>query len=390
MTGSPCSTGSTSGRHPNLLQQQGCRDNGVSDKLRRMAIKNSYESRSLCGSGAGDIQAVPALVEKASQAPTGKLLPTVTKQLSSHRYSLSSRSKRPAQKQLSAPPRSASAAVRTKVSPSTVHDVGASAGDDPKVDEAKTETQTASLQAPPDVDPLSAIPAHLRRSTSHSSVAVNGTSSLSQPSGDSSSYIYHIPNRLIQRGRSRSQSRVHAHMHTHNIPTLSLKRSSSHSTVALNRTSHHLHPGQHQYPCSPCPSSLVPPSHVRGTPTPAATSPATPLSASMGVVHHPEPPHHHNHHHLHRHHHCYGNGWMGSLSQDHFDGVAAVPAPSTISSGHNKVRKGDNPFFLMLGRAVLQFICFVFDAVIILNSKNFLSCVAAKKLILGFLRSKFA
>ena len=48
MTGSNPLNGSTNGRHPSLLQQQGCRHD-LGDQLRRRAIRNSYECRSLCG-----------------------------------------------------------------------------------------------------------------------------------------------------------------------------------------------------------------------------------------------------------------------------------------------------------------------------------------------------
>lgn len=355
MTGSPCSTSGTSGRHPNLLQQEGCRDKGISDKLRRMAIKNSYESRSLCGSGAGEIQQEQSpLIENVSRASTSKLLPSLTgKQLSSHRYSLSSRSKRPAPKPAASPrPRAFSSSVvrhgSRKVSPgpSSVHDVGASAGDDPKVDETTRPSlhQAAGDGAGKDQQPSGggsgAIPAHLmRRSTSHSSVALQGSSSLSQPSHDSSSYIYHLPARIISRGRSRSQSRVHAHMHTHNGPSLSLKRSSSHSTVALNRTAHHQH-----YPS--CPPSLGVTTHTsieQAKGTAPSTTPHSKLCTTVSAEspHRQHTPHHHHYNHHQHHHRHHGNGLMVSLSQDQFSGATAqMPPPS---GRHNKVsRAGDN------------------------------------------------
>ena len=326
MTGSPCSNSGTQARHPNLLQQQGCRDNGISDKLRRMAIKNAYESRSLCG--ASSTEPDTALVEKAS---AGKLLPSVASKPSPNLHRYSSRSKRPAQKTLSTPSRSsrtgsvaaiASVTGSRKVqSPSTVHDVGASAGDDPEIMKQKTDA-TIDTDAD-DSSTTSTIPPHLHRSTSHSSVAVNSTasSSLSQPMGDSSSYIYHVPGRMISRGRSRSQSRVHAHMHTHNIPTLSLKRSSSHSTVALHRTNHH-------FP--------IPPSHYVPSDAPHGSAMTTPLNYSNAVG--PEPLYDSYHHHHHNGQ-VYGAGgrpsYSRSLSQDQYGGMTVTQSAYGIR--HNKV-----------------------------------------------------
>lgn len=303
MTGSPCSSSSTNGRHPNLIQQQSCRDSRVSDKLRRMAIKNSYESRSLCGTNG--IQAESALAESISPSSTGKLLPSLTTKQPPNSQKHPGRSKRPVLKV--SPPRAVSSTAMpgsNRVSPSAVHDVGASAGDDPDVVD---ETKKSSLQVPAD----SSIPSahdHLRRSTSHSSVALNGTSSLSQPTGDTSSYIYHVPDRLISRGRSRSQSRVHAHMRTHNIPTSTLKRSSSYSTVALNRTGHY-----------PSPPALVP--------SPPSTT-AAPLNC-VNCPACPQPPYSHQHNH---HHHC-----GGSQGRSHHQLDRMLTQPSTTYSRQNKV-----------------------------------------------------
>lgn len=372
MTGSPCSNSGTQARHPNLIQQQGCRDNRLSDKLRRMAIKNAYESRSM--SGASSIEPDTTLVEEKASSP-GKILPSLpgNKPTSSalnssnpHRYS-SSRSKRPAQKTLSSPiassrARSSSARVHSpsasKSSSTAVHDVGASAGVDPEIiihHESTNSKQNSSMQqtavdAATNTDAgddnssttSSTVPAHLRRSTSHSSVAVNSTasSSLSQPmGGETSSYIYHVPGRMISRGRSRSQSRVHAHMHTHNIiPSLSLKRSSSHSTVALHRTN--------QYPIPPPsmahvpPSSAAPPSHGHGSP--AAVT--TPLNHSNGAVGPAEPLYDSYLHRHHQNHHAgtqvYGGGgpasYSRSLSQDHY-GAGMMATQSAYGTRHNKV-----------------------------------------------------
>ena len=360
MTGSPSSNSGTQARHPNLLQQQGCRDNRISDKLRRMAIKNSYESRSLCG--ASSIEQDTTFAEEKVTS-LGKILPSLSgnRPASSasnsnnpHRYS-SSRSKRPAQKTLSSPiassrARSSSTKVHSpfsKSSSTAMHDVGASAGVDPEIiihNEDKTAasvhqkiTATTNTDAGDDNSSTtsSSVPAHLRRSTSHSSVAVNNTasSSLSQPmGGDTSSYIYHIPGRIISRGRSRSQSRVHAHMHTHNVPGLSLKRSSSHSTVALHRTNH--------YPIPP-PSSMshVPPSSAapHGHASPAVI---TPLNYSNGIG--PEPLYDSYLNHNHHDHHSspvYGGGpsYSRSLSQDHYGTAGMVGTLSAYGTRHNKV-----------------------------------------------------
>ena len=335
MTGSS----STSGRHPNILKQERCREKGISDKLWRMAIKNSYESRSLCGGAGAEIQQEhSSLIDNVSKAPNGKLLPSlVNKQLCTHRYSLSSRSKRPAPKLATSPKAlSAAAAVRTGSSgsgkvtsssvPSSVHDVGASAGEDPKVDDNKRQRLRTTLSHTPNGSTSLAIPPHLilRRSTSHSSVSVHGAnSSLSQPSNEQSSYIYHIPNRIITRGRSRSQSRVHAHMHTHNIPTLALKRSSSHSTVALNRTTPHHHHQHHHYPS--CPSALLSSPHHTSTQT-------TPLTSCTTVPPAAESPQHsHHRHHAHQHRHRQGNsggGLLVSLSQDQSGGFSTTQVPT--------------------------------------------------------------
>lgn len=394
MTGSPGSnSGSgTQARHPNLLQQHGCRDNRLSDKLRRMAIKNAYESRSPCGTSS--IEQDTTLVEEKASSP-GKILPSLSsnKQASQnsnsnpHRYSSSRSAKRPVQKTLSSPiassrAKSSSARVHspsstgssTKSSSTAVHDVGASAGVDPEIaihhedDTTNSKRITASMRqktvdATTNTDDAgddnssttssSTVPAHLRRSTSHSSVAVNSTSaassSLSQPMGpgETSSYIYHVPGRMISRGRSRSQSRVHAHMHTHNIiPSLSLKRSSSHSTVALHRTNH--------YPVPPPSSSMVhvPPSNVAAAlhGSPAAAGVTTPLNYSNGVVVGPttEPNFYDHHHHLNYHtgSQMYGGGHMPvsysrSLSQDHYGPSAGIAATQSQSAAygmrHSKV-----------------------------------------------------
>ena len=392
MTGSPSSNSGTQARHPNLLQQQGCRDNRLSDKLRRMAIKNAYESRSMCG--ASSIEPETTLVEE-KPSPGKILLPSLPGNKSvlsastqnSHRYSSSRSTKRPAQKTLSSPIASSRVRVHSN-SPSTsssaksgstaVHDVGARAGVDPKIiihdyEDTSKQSRTASgmrqkannAATNTDVNDdsssttSSSMPVHLRRSTSHSSVAVNGTatsSSLSQPMGsETSSYIYHVPGRMISRGRSRSQSRVHAHMHTHNIiPSLSLKRSSSHSTVALHRTNH--------YPI-PLPSSMVhvppssaaatapPPSlplHGHGSPLVAAAV-TTPLNYCNGAVEPDEPLYDsYRNHQYHRHHSGYGSQmhetgggheplrYSRSLSQDYYSTDAVMPTTRSAAAHHAK------------------------------------------------------
>ena len=355
MTGSACSSSSTGARHPSLLQQQGCRENEDNDKLRRMAIKNSYESRSLCG-GPGVSSVVQpdlGLVENASKASTAKILPSLAanKQLyNPHRHS--SKCRRPAQKPAQAQsctstptttrPRSLSAAMRistTKIHPSTVHDVGASAGDDPRLGAgSKTAPQLVSdtgthMLADSKGSSKSRSSAHVAGSSELTSV------SLSQPNADSStssSYIYHIPNRMIQRGRSRSQSRVHAHMHTHNVvPSLSMKRSSSHSTVALHRTGHHHH--HHPSPLA----SIVPSPPTAGIGTPMATSSLTqsvihPAHVQTTDYHLPEDYHtpHPPHHRPYR----QGNAWMGgSLSQDVLDGAGSQVSYCPAAGRHNRV-----------------------------------------------------
>lgn len=377
MTGSPCSNSGTQARHPNLLQQQGCRDNRLSDKLRRMAIKNAYESRSLCG--ASSIEPDTKLVEE-KPSPGKILLPSLPGNKSalsstqnSHRYSYSRSAKRPAQKTLSSPIASSRARVHStsaKSSSTAVHDVGASAGVDPEIiihcEDTSKQIRTASMRqkAATNTDvnddsssiTSSSVPVHLRRSTSHSSVAVNSTatsSSLSQPmGGETSSYIYHVPGRMISRGRSRSQSRVHAHMHTHNIiPSLSLKRSSSHSTVALHRTNH--------YPIPPPSMAHVPPSRVAAAPPPSLHSHGpppvvtTPLNYSNGAVEPDEPLYdsYRNHHHQ-RYHSGYGSQvheagggheplrYSRSLSQDYYGTDAVMPTTRSAAhhaSRHNKV-----------------------------------------------------
>ena len=273
MTGAPCSTSTTGARHPNLLQQQGCRDNGDTDKLRRMAIKNSYDMCSSGGAGGGETQldlklaAAESSSSSKGMAASAKVLPSLAanRQLyNPHRHSSKCRNGRPTPKPAHAQqststtrPRSLSAAMRigscSKVHPSSTvlqHDVGASAGEDPK--------QLTKIAAP-----LHALD-DLKGTKSHPTLGDLTSVSLSQPAAEStgSSYIYHIPSRLIQRGRSRSQSRVHAHMHTHNVvPSLSMRRSSSHSTVALHRTSaaaHHHH-RHHPSPPSSLPLALLPP-----------------------------------------------------------------------------------------------------------------------------------
>lgn len=378
MTGSPSSSSGTQARHPNLLQQQGCRDNRLSDKLRRMAIKNAYESRSLCG--ASSIEPDTILVEEKASSP-GKILPSLagnnkSAASSTRRYSSSRSAKRPAQKTLSSPiassrARSSSARVHspssTKSSSSAVHDVGASAGVDPEVmiiySEDTKPSCTASLQqravdAATNTDDnsstvSSSVPAHLRRSTSHSSVAVNSTasSSLSQPMGsETSSYIYHVPGRMISRGRSRSQSRVHAHMHTHNIVPgpRSLKRSSSHSTVALHRTNHYPVPPPSMAHVPP-PSSAAPPLHGGGPPA-ASAAVTTPLNYSNGAVGPAKPLYdpyldHHHHQNYHSGSQVYGGGgepasascYGRSLSQDHYGAGTVATRSATYGTRHNKV-----------------------------------------------------
>ncbi len=389
MTGSPSSNSGTQARHPNLLQQQSCRDNRLSDKLRRMAIKNAYESRSLCG--ASSIEPDTTLIEEKASSSGKVLLPSLPGNKSStqnsHRYSSSRSAKRPAQKTLSSPiassrARSSSARVHfpsttTKSSSTAVHDVGASAGVDPEViitqHEDSKQIRTASGQhkaadAATNTDvnddsrstTSSSIPAHLklRRSSSHSSVTVNSTasSSLSQPmGGETSSYIYHVPGRMISRGRSRSQSRVHAHMHTHNIiPSLSLKRSSSHSTVALHRTNHYPVPPPsmaHVPPSSA--SAAAPPPHGHGS-APVAAAVTTPLNYSHnGIVEPAEPqydsylnPHHHQRYHSGFGSQVYGAGgghgpvcYSRSLSQDHYGTDAGMGATQSAAhtTRHNKV-----------------------------------------------------
>ena len=385
MTGSPCSNSGTQARHPNLLQQQGCRDNRLSDKLRRMAIKNAYESRSTCG--ASSIEPETTLVEE-KPSPGKILLPSLPGNKSalsstqnSHRYSSSRSTKRPAQKTLSSPIASSRARLHSN-SPSTsssakssstaVHDVGARAGVDPKIiihdcEDTSKQIRTASMRqktnnAATNTDvnddssstTSSSMPVHLRRSTSHSSVAVNSTatsSSLSQPMGsETSSYIYHVPGRMISRGRSRSQSRVHAHMHTHNIiPSLSLKRSSSHSTVALHRTNHYpIPPPSSMAHVPPSSAAAAPPLHGHGFP-PVAAAVTTPLNYSNGIVEPDEPLYdsYRNHQH-HRHHSGYSSQmhearggheplrYSRSLSQDYYSTDAVMPVTRTAAAHHPK------------------------------------------------------
>ena len=194
MTGSSPSNGSTNGRHPNLLLQQGkvlC----CGDKLRRMAIRNSYETRSLSGTSA-----ISRSTKPSAASPAWCVLPPLHSKQPPAVQRLKRRGISPASLLcMEGRPRSSSNAIGSDI----------------------LTSQKELLST-------------LKRSSSHSSVAVNRTTPTLH--NGMSSYVFPTPS--SKRATTRGCKRVaYENIKLKDTQTPPLHRSSSCSTVTANGTS---------------------------------------------------------------------------------------------------------------------------------------------------------
>jgi len=190
----------TGGYHPSLLQENWKARPTVdqSDLLRRMAIRNSYESKSLGGTVGISCIPVPTIsapvptISAPAPIPASALLPTIEQRAAT------------LQRVRRSGPR--------PVSPASMLCI-----------EGRPKTSSDQLQV---------FGGTLRRSSSHSSVAHNRITPTIQTG--SSSYVYHTPSgRKI--GANKQQRQNYENVRIQPLPQLQsdMKRSSSYSTVAI-------------------------------------------------------------------------------------------------------------------------------------------------------------
>ncbi len=196
--------GDTGARHPNRLQEQDHKQNAKaqSDTLRRMAMRNSYDTRSL-----GSTPALRCSTRSSSNttpctSPSHTLLPPISK-----RSPTLQQTKRKEQRSMS-PANVRYLDERPRSSSDQLQCLG-----------IKKETSGT-----------------LKRSSSQSSVAMNKTTSTIQTG--SSSYVYHTPSgRRIGSTNRKAYENVKLQVVSSQLENQTdIKRSSSWSTIAANST----------------------------------------------------------------------------------------------------------------------------------------------------------